>query len=233
MSELPLQCHGVVLWDIDGTILSSSHRSVESPHISAVLKTGIEPSNINKSFDGSTDYEVIKAMSANHYGEDKLLILNKCFKQLDEESALVYSQNSFKLCLGMPQILSETRAMGWDNGILTGNTFARMQQKLEMLNILNMFNSNLLFTCKFGDSREAIAQKARNVLSLHKIKKIIIIGDTPRDISVAKKFGFHIISVATGKFSVGLLNKYNPSLAINDLENDRIQFLKFIKSLYN
>ena len=228
MSSKLNQSKGVILWDIDGTIISPIRKMINSPHASAVIKHGIEPNGRSKILIGSTDYEVLEDLLENYRGENKLLLLDNCFKELDQESSRLYGQNLFELCLGMPEVLIEASKLGWKNGVLTGNTYKRMVMKLS--NVLEKFDQSLMFECKFGDTREKIASRASELLIFNEINNVIIVGDTPRDISVAKKFDFHAVSVASGKFSSEELKHFGPNLVLNDFKRDIKLFLKFISS---
>jgi hypothetical protein len=42
MSSKLNQSKGVILWDIDGTIISPIRKTINSPHENAVIKLGIE-----------------------------------------------------------------------------------------------------------------------------------------------------------------------------------------------
>ena len=230
MSSKLNQSKGVILWDIDGTIISPIRKMINSPHANTVIKHGIEPNGRSKVLIGSTDYEVLEDLLENYRGEDKLSLLDNCFKELDQESSVLYGQNLFELCLGMPEVLLEASKLGWKNGVLTGNTYKRMVMKLS--NVLEKFDQSLMFECKFGDTREKIAKRASEVLKFNEINNVIIVGDTPRDISVAKKFNFHTVSVASGKFSYKELKNFSPDLVLNDFNNDVKLFLKFVSSFH-
>lgn len=230
MSSKLNQSKGVILWDIDGTIISPIRKTINSPHENAVIKLGIEPNGRSKVLIGSTDYEVLEDLLENYRGENKLSLLDNCFKELDQESSVLYGQNLFELCLGMPEVLIEASKLGWKNGVLTGNTYKRMVMKLS--NVLEKFDQSLMFECKFGDTREKIAKRASELLKFNEINNVIIVGDTPRDISVAKKFNFHAVSVASGKFSYEELKNFSPNLVLNDFNNDVKLFLKFVSSFH-
>jgi phosphoglycolate phosphatase-like HAD superfamily hydrolase len=175
---------------------------INSPHANTVIKHGIEPNGRSKVLIGSTDYEVLEDLLENYRGENKFSLLDKCFRELDQESAVLYGQNSFELCLGMPEVLIEASKLGWTNGVLTGNTYKRMIMKLSK--VLDKFDQNLLFECKFGDSREKIAHRASKLFNFNEINNVIIVGDTPRDISVAKKFNLDFIPLKIETFYLAM-----------------------------
>jgi phosphoglycolate phosphatase-like HAD superfamily hydrolase len=170
-------------------------------------------------------------MLHDYKDENKYDVLVDCFKVLDQESLEIYKHESFDLCLGMPDVLIEVRKRGWNNGILTGNTYKRMEMKLSR--IIDLFDPNLIFECKLGDSRENIAKRASELLASKRNDNNIIVGDTPRDISVAKEFGFQVVSVATGKFTTDALEKFKPHLLVKNFKHDFKNFIKFIDRFNN
>jgi len=217
------------LWDIDGTLLKTNRRGLLSPHKNVLIKMGIKFNETIAELSGATDYEVFDSLLK---GVEPLpsSLINECFKNLDDESKKLDNNSTFDLCVGISKILYYIEESGWNNGILTGNTKRRMLTKLSNADILNFFNKNLMFSCEFGETRSDITKRARSILDSSGFDKIVIIGDTPRDIFSAKKFKFPIISVATGKFSDLELSHHKPDLLLRDFEKDIDMFFLFINS---
>jgi phosphoglycolate phosphatase-like HAD superfamily hydrolase len=222
---------GVVLWDIDGTLISPIRHNFESLHVKAVVKNGIIPAEKPPKLLGLTDFEVISDLVNVHPNQEKGDVLENCFKDLDRISLSMYNQNSFSLCKGLPEALIKIQELGWNNGILTGNTKARMLKKLEILDITNFFNPKFMFYCELQDNRENIAARAKKILEFEKVSSSFIIGDTPRDIKVAKEYDFKVVAVGTGNFSLKYLEQFAPNLVIENLEDDLNVFLSFLNGL--
>lgn len=222
---------GVVLWDMDGTLISPFRSSVESPHLNAVVKNGFNPQQKYPRLLGSTDFEVISSLISFHPSKVNEDVLEKCFKDLDDISLSLYDLDSFSLCQGIPQALIKVNELGWNNGILTGNTNLRMLKKLEILEIVDYFNKDFMFSCNLKDSRENITERARKKLKSGGYSNSFIVGDTPRDISVAKKYDLRVVAVSTGSFSLEKLENFAPDLLIRNLEEDLEIFLDFIMGL--
>ena len=128
-------------------------------------------------------------------------------------------------------VLKTLTSMGWAHGILTGNTRGRLTAKLKKAQIEDSFPQNLLFGCEFGDSRELIALRAREFLSMQNFSTVVVVGDTPSDISAARLSGFPVICVATGNFSVSELSNHKPDLLLRDLSADADILENFLQSL--
>jgi phosphoglycolate phosphatase-like HAD superfamily hydrolase len=216
---------------MDGTLISPIRESNESPHLNAVKKNGFNPQGKNPGLIGSTDFEVISSLLSFHPSNESEKVFEKCFKDLDDLSLSLYQSNSFSLCQGLPKAFIKIKEIGWDNGILTGNTNKRMFKKLEMLKIANYFNKEFLFSCKINDTRENITERAKKILTLAGYSNSIIVGDTPRDISVAKKYDLKVVAVSTGIYPIKELEKFAPNLLIRNLEDDLEIFLNITNSL--
>ena len=222
---------GVVLWDMDGTLISPIRHNFESPHVKAVIRNGFNPEEKHPGLLGSTDFEIISDLVNINQNQERGDVLEKCFKDLDSVSLSMYNQNSFFLCQGLPEALIKIQELGWNNGILTGNTKARMLKKLEMLNITNFFNHKFMFYCELNDNRENIASRAKKTLESEHVSNSFIVGDTPRDIKVAKEYDFKVVAVGTGHFSLKQLEQFAPNLVIRNLEDDLRVFLSFLVGL--
>jgi len=215
---------------MDGTLISPIRSHTESPHVNAVRRNGFNSAVNQPGLLGSTDYEIIVKLTFSESTPIKK-ILEKCFKDLDELSLPLYNDEPFSLCLGFPEVLAKVTEIGWENGILTGNTKARMLKKLEILKITDYFNHKYMFSCNFGESREDIAKRAKKALTISGYSTNVIAGDTPRDISVAQSYGFKSVAVGTGSFSLQELSKCGPNLLLTNFQSDSRIFLEFIRTL--
>jgi len=219
---------GVILWDIDGTLIRIKRPNSTSPHKNVLHKRG---HTFDPSVDGllgRTDFEVFQELTK---GELDRNMLSKAFNELDEESLRLDEISTFDLYPGVQAVLKTLASMGWAHGILTGNTRGRLTAKLEKAGIAGSFSQNLLFGCEFGDSRELIAHRAREYLSRQNLSTVVVVGDTPNDINAARLSDFPVISVATGSFSISELSSYKPDLLLRDLSADADILENFLRFL--
>ena len=84
----------------------------------------------------------------------------------------------------------------------------------------------MIFTAKAQESRDELAVRVRNGF-LSATYKVIVVGDTPKDITAAQNAGLSSIGVATGNFSVDELIKFSPDLVISNLDAGITQILEF------
>ena len=102
-----------------------------------------------------------------------------------------------------------------------------MLKKLEILKIADYFNQDVMFSCNLKDTRENITKRAKKMLKSAGYSNSFIVGDTPRDIIVAKKYDLKVVAVSTGSFSLEKLENFAPDLLIRNLEDDLEVFLDF------
>ncbi len=219
---------GVILWDIDGTLMCIKRPNSTSPHKNVLRKRGHTFDSSVVGLSGRTDYEVFQELTK---GELDRHVLSMAFKELDEESRRLDEISTFDLYPGVQAVLKTLASKGWVHGILTGNTRDRLDAKLKKAGIADSFSQNLIFGCEFGDSRELIALRAREFLSKYYISTVVVLGDTPSDITAARLSDFSVISVATGDFSVSELSIHKPDLLLQDLSVDADILENFLRSL--
>ena len=101
---------GVLLWDIDGTLIRIKRPNSSSPHKNVLLKRGhtFDPSVVGLS--GRTDFEVFQELTK---GELDRNVLSVAFKELDEESRRLDEISTFDAYIYPPAKIA-TPALGID-----------------------------------------------------------------------------------------------------------------------
>ena len=220
---------GVLLWDIDGTLLRVKRVDSTSPHKNVLNYQGFIFEDSEMRLSGRTDFEILLELTkgTSNYVEEGIFL--PAFKALDKESSKLDKTSTFDLLPGVVDMLKWLTSKGWKHGVLTGNTLARLKAKIKKSGIADFFTEEYLFGCEFGDSREQIANKARLHLSKKGESKVFILGDTPHDIMAARLSRFPVISVATGDFSFEELSNHNPDLLLRDLSVDAYALIEFLE----
>jgi len=219
---------GVILWDIDGTLLRTNRPNATSPHKSVLRKRGYPFDPSVAGLSGRTDFEVFQELTKGELDRDILLM---AFEELDQESSKLDEVSTFDVYPGVHAALRTLSYMGWTHGILTGNTQGRLVAKLEKVGIKESFSKELLFGCEFGDSREIITIRASEFLQRKNFSMVVVLGDTPSDIAAARHSALTVIAVATGKYSLAELSSHKPDLLLRDLSADADILVDFLKSL--
>jgi len=220
---------GVLLWDLDGTLLRVKRKNSSSPHKNVLSNLGYFLNDSEMSLSGRTDFEIFLDLTLGASDKvDKKMFL-QAFEDLDNESLRLDKSSTFNLLPGVVDILDRLAFRGWKHGVLTGNTVARLKAKIENSGIASFFIEDYLFGCEFGDSRESITNKAQLYFRQKTQSKVFILGDTPYDIRAARSSHFPIISVATGDFSTEELASHTPDLLLQDLSIDADLLMKYLE----
>ena len=220
----------IFLWDIDGTLISTQRPLKMNLHQKVLEEYG--HGNIDASFEtqGVTDWEIIYRLllSAQHPVDQNEIA--QILARLDILSEQIDGETIFLDKPGVVNFLKHFNSNIWTLGILTGNSKKRALAKLEQVSMTNYFNSDYIFACEISEKRIDIAHRARNYANSKNVETIVIIGDTPLDISVAREIGASVISVATGKYSKNDLRKYEPDLLIENVKVSGHEILQFLKN---
>jgi phosphoglycolate phosphatase-like HAD superfamily hydrolase len=219
---------GIILWDIDGTLLSLKRNSNIKLHQKVLKDLGFGLIETEFETQGVTDWEIINRLLLSIKFRASQNEMTQILHRLDSLSEEADEETNFLLLPGVLNFLNSFKSNFWKLGILTGNTSKRTLAKLERADINKYFNSNYIFSCENDESRIDIAHRAQRFIKSHKINKVIIIGDTPFDILVAKEIGAKAVSVATGKFSISELGSFKPDLLIKNLQDSYTEFNDFL-----
>jgi phosphoglycolate phosphatase-like HAD superfamily hydrolase len=213
---------GLLLWDIDGTLLQRASKESNSIHMEALHRKKTCTADSTE-LTGLTDWEVL------NYHERDPERLRLAFTQLDQiQEAQSFDQ--FVTLIGINDELFKELTSNWIHGILTGNSLRRAIFKIKAVGLLEHFNQKYFFACEEGDTRPDILNRALEIIE-EDIRPKVIIGDTVNDIRTAKLFELSVVSIATGRFKLKELSKHAPDLAISNLAEEKSKFQAFLSSL--
>lgn len=222
-----MEKRGWVFFDIDGTLLYArgSGRAAFQQAFDEALGWNQSVEHIN--FSGATDLDVFRQICSAR-GQPassamELAFFERLGPALDERLAL----NPPEVFPNVETILSRLSA-DWNLGIVTGNIQANARAKLAHAGLLDWFDPTG-FGC--GCDHEDRVQIARHALErAGNPRRVVLIGDTPKDVSAAKANGMTAIAVATGSFSVQALEETAADFVLKDL-TDTPRILSFLEAL--
>jgi phosphoglycolate phosphatase len=218
----------LLLWDIDGTLLSS-----DGAGRAAMAKAFLELFGVADALDGlelagRTD-EAILLEALEHAGrraskDDLDRFKNRYYGLLQDE--LVSSRRSPRALPGVLEILETLKYRPrYVSGLLTGNWEISGYIKLSAVELDDQFG----FGAFGGDAptREdllplALERASELTGSIFPVARTVVIGDTPRDIAVAKVHGAKSVGVATGIHSLEELRKAGPHCVAKTMADPRI-----------
>ena len=226
----------LVLFDVDCTLIDG-HGAGKRAVLRALREVyGAEGDLGDYTFHGRTDPGIVRDLAAlwtatEHRDGDGAAIeeqLETCLARYVELLREELADGSVEVLPGVRQLVT---ALAADRravlGLLTGNVEAGARLKLASTGLLPLFK-----VAAYGsDSRArpelpAVAVRRAEALTSRRFtgKAIVIIGDTPADITCGAHLGVKAIAVATGRYSVRELAAYAPDLIYEDLSDWRLVY---------
>jgi len=215
----------LVLFDIDGTILltdGAGKRAIHRALVQVFGGTGPE----NHRFDGKTDPQIVRELMRieghgdEHIDEHMWVLLDLYVGYLREE--LQSGAAGVRVMPGIPELLNALDERGdVVLGLLTGNLEAGAHAKLSAASI----DPSRFRVGAYGSDHEtraelpAVAQRrARDELGVDiRGSDVVVIGDTPADLTCGRAIGARAIGVATGHYSVEDLSSHGAAALFEDL----------------
>ncbi len=217
-----------VLWDVDGTLLLNSASAGRLYDRAIAEVTGMEPSGRRPNEHGKTDAQILTERLADlGLGTDLLPAVRE---RLDALSAGAYTGDAARRTApGVDAGLDAVAEAGWRNGLLTGNSPARIRAKFASAGLdPDRFDAGLWFTGEATPVRADLARRARERLS---DAALVIVGDTPSDGAAADAAGIPFVAVASGAFESDALRATSAVRVIPDLETGRDDLLDALTRL--
>lgn len=218
---------GVILFDIDGTLLRTGDRAHSGSFIHAFERIYGRPVTLDGvPMAGMLDANIARVLFDIHdldrAASDARLpeMMEAMGARYEEVTAGIDAAE--RLLPGVVEAIVACQARGWQTGVLTGNAVAVGRAKLRAAGL-----EMLLPFGAFGDvARErghlvemALESAEQHTGVRHTPAQTVLIGDTPEDIAAARLGGAHVLAVATGRFTVDMLQTYNPDAVLPDLSD--------------
>jgi phosphoglycolate phosphatase len=217
----------LVLFDIDGTLLLTDGAGRRAIH-RALREVFGGTGPVDYHFDGKTDPQIVRELMRLEGHDDQRIdrempaLLSRYVELLHEE--LVAPGHKVYTLPGVPELLDELeRRHTVVLGLLTGNHHLGAAAKLNAVGLdIGRFKVGA-----YGSDHEhrpelpAIArERTRRQLGIDLAgDAIVVIGDTPADLTCGQALGAGAIGVATGRHSVEDLRRYRPIAVFQDLSD--------------
>ncbi len=206
----------LLLWDIDGTLLSAKGAGPQAFDRATADHFGYEIPIYSIDWPGATDYAIAYAL------------LEKAGRTVTREEAQILIDRYLSY---LPEMLDKTNARAIDGtqellelfhnhesvhqALLTGNVRRGSDIKLGYLGVDHYFGFGAF--ADHSDNRNDLSQHALALARQHlhedwSPEQIYVIGDTPKDIECGKVIGAHTVAVATGHHTVEQLQLHKPSV---------------------
>ncbi len=210
----------VFLFDIDGTLMDSGGAGRRSVERAFAVRHGRADACAGISFGGMTDRAIARAgltaigVAATPEAIDDILAryLEALAAELVASRAIVHA--------GIEAALEAVAATGAAVGLGTGNVRDGARLKLSRVGLHHRFAFGG-FGCD-DEARDALlrvgVERGARALSVAPAAcRVVVVGDTPKDVAAAHAIGAESIAVATGSFTVEALAACRPTRVFRDL----------------
>ncbi|HVY28887.1 MAG TPA: HAD family hydrolase [Polyangiaceae bacterium] len=213
----------VLLFDVDGTLVSlggvgrrAFERTFARLHGRADILAQVR-------FDGATDRAttrtLLELIGAPATDPDIDAILAAYLGELQVEIARS-SASAFVVHPGVERAVHASRQRGAAVGLGTGNIREGARLKLECVNLFHHFDFG-----GFGDDHELRVELIRRGAERGAARlgrplpecRVLVIGDTPKDVDAARGIGAESLGVGTGSFTAQQLLDHGATYAFDDL----------------
>jgi phosphoglycolate phosphatase-like HAD superfamily hydrolase len=163
---------------------------------------------------GKTDRQIVREyLEAANVDSAELARVTQRLEALSKRH-YVASKTARQLLPGIKKALTAAASLGFTNALFTGNSQSRAEVKLDGAGLeRKIFDWNQSFFGSTHEDRPAMARYAAR-----RVKRGVIIGDTPADGVAAQVAGFAFIGVATGIYPEEVLLAANPVACLHDLD---------------
>ena len=213
----------LLLFDIDGTLISSAGAGVQSLKLVLTERFGIADDLHDIEIAGMTDSGIVVSILKKHRipatNENITAFLDSYVHFLSQE----LPRRRGQLLPGVLELLERVKSRPHlVLALLTGNVSRGAQLKLEHYGVWHFFEFGA-FADDHHDRNELGGFARARAKEKHgrefSPEETDVIGDTPRDIACGKAFGARTIAIATGTWSREELAKHQPDFLFDDLSN--------------
>jgi len=214
-----------VLWDIDGTLVSSGGVAAKAFLDAVAAVTGLRPPPGRRDYGGRLDPEIADMLLASvGMAADRVADVLAALEAL-VAGRLEELRAQTSTCPGVDALLAYLAKAGVRQTVVTGNVAAVARYKLEAGLLIPPIEPEL---GGYGDSapdRAAVVRVALSRLAAAgwqpDLSQVWIVGDTPRDLACARAAGVRCALVATGRRAIGELTGLGADIVLPDLSDPR------------
>ena len=221
----------LVLFDIDGTLISSGRAGVRGMNRSFERLFGVSGALDRAVVAGRTDRAIVtEALSRAGQAADEGAVERVRDAYLEDlRDALIEGHATAGGVLpGVSALLDELASEGVATGLLTGNFANGAAIKLGHYGLWERFAFGA-FGDHHSDRRSlvpvAVAAAAAAGHGPFAAERIVVIGDTPLDVDCAHAHGARAIAVATGPFSHEALSETGPAITVRTLAEVNLRLI--------
>jgi phosphoglycolate phosphatase-like HAD superfamily hydrolase len=214
----------VLLFDIDGTLVTTGGAGRRAMERAFERLHGRRDACDSFSMSGMTDRAIVRKalefLGAPTSPDAITAVIDAYLAALAEEVPRVHDRD-YRLHPGMREAVDAAHGRkGFAVGLGTGNVREGARIKLERVRIHDRFSFGG-FGCDHEDRVELIRHGAKSGAALLGVPveqcRVVVIGDTPKDVAAAQGIGATCIGVGTGNFTPDALLASGADYAFPDL----------------
>lgn len=215
----------LVLWDVDGTLLSTDGISAKAMREAMLEIVGAAAPIARINYAGKTDWQIIRESLPDLSPDLISLRLHEFIAAYTrrfeaQRAALATRAQLFPGVVAALEALSGTARQA----PLTGNVTNVARLKLDCVGLLGWLD---VAAGAYGDDHHhrpalvpiAATRAAERYGRSFSERQIVIVGDTPHDIACGQANGARTVAVATGPYSLAELSSHNPDVVLPDLRD--------------
>jgi phosphoglycolate phosphatase-like HAD superfamily hydrolase len=216
-------CMSVLLFDIDGTLVSSGGAGKAAMEQALTTAFGVAGRSDGIPFSGRTDRAIGRDLFQRHGIAESAESWQRFLDAYLDHLPHCLARHEGRILPGIALLLQRLQGQGHITiGLLTGNIREGARVKLGYFGLFHYFAFG-----GFGDAhldRDDVAHEALGHARQHRNgdvtpEEVWVIGDTPLDVSCARAIGARVAAVATGWHSLEQLAAAQPDLLLKDLSD--------------
>jgi phosphoglycolate phosphatase len=193
----------VVLFDIDGTLIDCGGAGRRAMESAFEQRHGRADACASIAFGGMTDRAIVRqGLEAIGAVADPVAIDGLITDYLELLASSLPHVESFRVIESATALIDHTEALGFAVGLGTGNVRRGAMLKLGRATLAERFAFGG-FGCDAEDRAELLlrgAERGAALLGLAREQcRVLVVGDTPRDVSAAHAIGARCLAVTTGR----------------------------------
>lgn len=217
-------CKTVLLFDIDGTLIRCGGAGGRALEAALQMEFGVQQVQ-SVALHGRTDFGIMNELLVLHGltadERNRTLLKQRYFSLLPDHLASSKVENKAYRLPGVVELLNKLSNLeGMVTGLMTGNMPTSAEIKLEHFQLWDYFQVGI-----FGDQvdhRPMMAVAAAQTLArqcgiLAADERVVVIGDTPLDIELARAMGARCLAVCTGGYGADQLAESGADRVVEDL----------------
>ncbi|HEY6889668.1 MAG TPA: HAD family hydrolase [Solirubrobacter sp.] len=206
-----------LFWDIDGTLLTTARAGIFALEEACEEVLGERINLATMRTAGLTDAEIAKLLADSRDQGDEATVS----ALLDAYARLLPERLGWRQGEVLPNVVANLDALSARddvvNMLLTGNIAGGAEAKLRHYGLWDYFGAGGAFS-EYGSDRPSIARRAAELAGNPEGERMVVIGDTPHDVSCGRAIGARTLAVATGPgYTLADLESCDPWLALAEL----------------